>query len=99
MGKDDKTGLLSPEVTDEVAKLLTGIPADIKMSDLTPEKAQATFGQGSPAYDPWYILRAADAPRWGVGPTTASKILHRKRPHLIPIWEVVIGKRSPGTSG
>lgn len=62
------------------------------MSDLTPEQAQARLGKGSPAHTLWGVLRADDAPRWGIGTTTASKILHRKRPHLIPIWDVVIGQ-------
>ena len=95
-------GLRDPEITKTVARLLADIPVDIKMSDLTPEEAQAAFGKSSPAWDLWHVLRATEAPnRWDIGPTIASKIMARKRPHLIPIWDEiigqVIGKRSPRT--
>lgn len=83
-------GLLDPAVTAQVTKLLADIPTDIKMSDLTQEEAQARLGKGSPAYDLWHVLRADG--RWGVGSTIASKIMARKRPHLIPIWDDIIGQ-------
>jgi hypothetical protein len=83
-------GLLDPEVAAKVTKLLARIPVDIKMSDLDPEKAQTHLGKGSPAYDLWHILRADG--RWGIGATIASKIMARKRPHLIPIWDDIIGQ-------
>jgi hypothetical protein len=85
-------GFRDPAVAKQITALLFKIPTDLQMSDLTPEQAQARLGKGSPAHTLWGVLRADDAPRWGVGPTTASKILHRKRPHLIPIWDVVIGQ-------
>ena len=30
--------------------------------------------------------------RWGLGPTTTSKIIARKRPHLIPIEDSVVNR-------
>jgi hypothetical protein len=83
-------GLLDPVVTAKVTKLLADIPTDIKMSDLTPEDAQTTLGKGSPAWELWHVLRADG--RWDIGPTIASKIMARKRPHLIPIWDEIIGQ-------
>jgi len=85
-------GLQTPAVTEQIRQLLSDIPTDIKMSDLSPEEARHLLGKGSNANKLWGILRADDATRWGVGPTTASKIMARKRPHLIPIWDVVIGQ-------
>lgn len=93
-------GFREPAVAKQITDLLSKIPTNLHMSDLSPEQAQTRLGKGSPAHALWGVLRADDAPRWGDGPTTASKILHRKRPHLIPIWDVVIGqvigKRSSG---
>jgi hypothetical protein len=37
-------------------------------------------------------LRRTPKTRWDVGATIASQILARKRPHLIPIWDKVIGR-------
>jgi hypothetical protein len=90
-------GLSDPEVAKEITRLLALIPTDTRMSDLTPETARANLDKGSPAWDLWHILRADG--RWDVGPTIASKLMARKRPHLIPIWDdiigQVIGKRGP----
>jgi hypothetical protein len=92
-------GLADPTVAARITELLAKIPTDTKMSDLTTEEAQATLGKNSPSCDLWQILRADGARRWDVGPTIASKIMARKRPNLIPIWDdiigQVIGKRGP----
>lgn len=85
-------GFQEPAVAEQISELLSLIPTDIKMSDLTPADAREHLGKDSYAYKLWGVLRADDATRWGVGPTTASKIMARKRPHLIPIWDVVIGQ-------
>lgn len=85
-------GFQEPAVAKQITELLTRIPSDRKLSELTKEQAQDLLGKESAAVRLWRVLRATDAPRWGVGPTTASKILARKRPHLIPIWDVVIGQ-------
>lgn len=61
------------------------------MSRLTTEEAQERLGKGSPAWLLWQELRRTPKTRWDVGATIASKILARKRPHLIPIWDKVIG--------
>lgn len=74
-----------------IQKLLADIPTDVKMSRLTAAEAEATLGEGSPAWLLWQELRRTPKTRWDVGATTASKILARKRPHLNPIWDKVIG--------
>ena len=77
-------GLADPTVAARITELLAKIPTDTKMSDLTPEEAQATLGKGSPSYDLWHILRADGAPRWDVGPTIASKIMAPQAPKPHP---------------
>lgn len=88
-------GLQEKPLAAKIRDLLEKIPpTDVKMSDLTVAKAEATLGgEGSPAWLLWNELRRTPKTRWDVGgATTASKILSRKRPHLIPIWDKVIGK-------
>lgn len=76
---------------DEISTLLAQIPADIDLANLAAEDFASTMGQGSAAIQLWRLLRQSDDERWGIGPTTASKIMARKRPRLIPIYDSVIG--------
>jgi hypothetical protein len=85
-------GLKEPATAARVADLLSKIPTDRKMSDLTAEQAQALLGKGSHAVSLWGELRRTPTTRWEIGATTASKIMARKRPHLIPIWDEIIGQ-------
>lgn len=39
----------------------------------------------------WRVLRSSADDRWGVGATTASKIMARKRPALVPIYDSEVG--------
>jgi hypothetical protein len=84
-------GLQEQPLAAHIQELLAGIPTNVKMSHLTVEQAQERLGEGSPAWLLWKELRRTPKTRWDVGATTASKILARKRPHLIPIWDKVIG--------
>lgn len=84
-------GLQEQPLAAHIEKLLADIPTDVKMSELTVQQAQERLGEGSPAWLLWKELRRTPKTRWDVGATIASKILARKRPHLIPIWDKVIG--------
>ncbi|KRE77784.1 MULTISPECIES: DUF6308 family protein [Micrococcaceae] len=84
-------GLQEELLAGKIRDLLADIPTDVKMSDLTVAEAEATLGEGSPPWLLWQELRRTPKTRWDVGATTASKIMARKRPHLIPIWDKVIG--------
>jgi hypothetical protein len=84
-------GLLETK-TEEITKSLSAIPADLNLAELKREEFQEILGKGSPAHELWRLLRGSDSGRWGIGPTTASKIMARKRPNLIPIWDSVIGR-------
>lgn len=75
-GPDVVRGLLGPD-TGDIPKLLKKLAAKAPLwesHDLTP------------AYTLWASLTSFD----GVGPTKASKLLARKRPHLMPILDSVI---------
>ena len=66
---------------DHYAELLTQIGPD---RDLTDERAPAT-----PAWPAWRLdTELRQLP--GIGRTIASKLLARKRPRLLPIWDSVI---------
>jgi len=66
---------------DEMSPLLADIPhTPIEEVDLE------ALSQGSAAYRLWGALRQIK----GIGPVTASKLLARKRPHLVPIFDRVV---------
>ncbi|WP_404289856.1 DUF6308 family protein [Glutamicibacter arilaitensis] len=78
--------------SEQLGKQLTRIPIDLRFEELTEGEFQKFLAEDSPADKLWNILRQ-HGDRWGVGQTTASKILARKRPHLIPIFDSVIAER------
>jgi hypothetical protein len=77
----------------EIQALLSQIPVDAKLETVTGTEFAALLGEDSPALQLWRLLRQTGNP-WGVGPTTTSKLLARKRPHLIPIYDSVVRKRT-----
>ena len=82
-------GILKTHSKD-ISKLLLDIPRDIDLADLEANQFEEILGDNSPADKLWRLLRAFESPRWGIGPTTASKIMARKRPRLIPIYDSVV---------
>lgn len=80
-------------ILDGLAEDLEGhlkcLPVEARFEDLTHEQFQEYLGDSGPAAAAWSLLRQPGA-RWGVGQTTASKILARKRPHLVPIYDSVV---------
>lgn len=75
-----------------ISELLTKINPEMKLEDVTDEQFACRLGKESPARALWDLLRrnAPDEQRWYVGETLASKIMARKRPHLIPIDDSVV---------
>lgn len=65
-----------------------------ELKDLSEDEFVQHLGPKSPAQKLWDRLRRNDRPddRWGIGPTRASKIMARKRPHLIPIEDSVVDR-------
>lgn len=80
-------GLLETHAA-RVSELLDAIPADLDLADADIEVLNAP---DSPASELWDLVRGKRHGKWGVGQTTASKILARKRPKLIPIYDSVVG--------
>lgn len=76
-----------------ISELLGDIKSTLKLEDVESEASfDALLGAESPALALWDLLRrnADGEDRWDVGPTIASKIMARKRPHLIPIDDSVV---------
>ncbi|UWX96790.1 DUF6308 family protein [Arthrobacter zhaoxinii] len=85
-------GLLDERRVD-ISALLSRIPFDLDLADLKDGDFEAVLGVGSPAWKLWDVLRGNDLEekeKWGIGPTRASKLMARKRPRLIPIWDSVV---------
>lgn len=76
---------------DEISALLASIPVDLDLNDVPADRFEDVLGQGSTAHRLWHVLRGTETGRWDIGPTTASKLMARKRPRLIPIYDSVVG--------
>lgn len=63
-------------------EFLTKLPTDVDLVDIEWD----ALADGGPAASLWRHLRQLD----GVGPTTTSKLMARKRPRLIPVYDSVI---------
>jgi hypothetical protein len=75
--------LLEGVLGDEVARWLALIPTNVAIHD---EAAAEALGRHSPAWMAWELL---DEPH-DMGPTKVSKLLARKRPGLVPVWDDVV---------
>lgn len=73
----------------KISQHLEMLPLELNLADLTPDEFERYLGKKSPGTLLWRELRAEG--RWGVGATTASKLMARKRPQLVPIYDSVIG--------
>lgn len=76
---------------ERISELLELLPADVDLANLSQVQFDALLGECSPALELWQLLRGDSSDRWGIGPTTASKIMARKRPRLIPIFDSAVG--------
>lgn len=74
-----------------ISDLLAQIPANVDMADVQKNDFDKLFGNDSPATQLWHVLRGRDTGRWGMGETRTSKLMARKRPKLIPIYDSVVG--------
>lgn len=76
-----------------ISELLSNIDPTLKLEEVRDEgDFEAVLGKNSSAQALWDLLRRnnPEAKRWNLGATTASKIMARKRPHLIPIDDSVV---------
>lgn len=74
---------------EQISALLRQIPADLAMHDA----AWGTYADGSAATELWRLLCSCGGKH---RPITANKLLARKRPHLLPVYdsqvEALLGK-------
>lgn len=75
--------LLEGGLGRELSGLLAEIPAD---ASLGTGDARSLVGKGREADQAWHLLEAQDDVGW----VTAGKLLARKRPRLIPVWDHVV---------
>ncbi len=75
--------LLESELSSTIAALLAEIPPELSLVD---DDAPAMLDDSGPAAELWRVVREVD----GFGQTRTSKLLGRKRPRLIPIYDSVV---------
>jgi hypothetical protein len=70
----------------EISGLLADIPVGVSLADAG---ADEFIAEGRPAWELWRLLREIHPPlhRNRLGPVAAGKLLARKRPHLIPVYD------------
>ena len=75
----------------EISSLLARIPVDVKLTD---DGAGELIARDSPAWELWHLLRGIKPRlhRSRLGPVAAGKLLARKRPHLIPVYDSHVKK-------
>jgi hypothetical protein len=76
--------VLEPAGHNPYSSLLSQIPQDIELADAE----ERHIAEDSPAWNLWRSLREVD----GIGTIGAGKLLARKRPQLLPVYDSVIKK-------
>ncbi|MDO8150183.1 DUF6308 family protein [Isoptericola sp. b408] len=66
----------------EIDTLLAALPDRVDLVDVDP----STIDESWPAWRLWSELRSVP----GIGWVTAGKLLARKRPHLVPVYDTVV---------
>ncbi len=83
--------LLEPELRSTISALLAQIPPELTLVD---NDAPTMLDKSGPATELWWAVRKV---RY-FGPTRTSKLLARKRPRLIPVYDSVVASEL-GLSG
>ena len=72
----------------QVRELLRRIPADLDIWEVSADRFDSELGPDSPAWQLWEIIsEQQDGAGFAGMYVTASKLLHGKRPRLIPIYD------------
>jgi hypothetical protein len=74
-----------------ISDLLAQIPADLDMADVQADEFDKVLGEASPALQLWHVLRGRDTGRRGMCVTRTSKLMARKRPLLVPVYDSAVG--------
>jgi hypothetical protein len=79
---------LRGEGRPHVQQLLRRIPADLDIWEVPADRFDGELGPGSPAWHLWELIaHRQDGAGFAGKYVTASKLLHGKRPRLIPIYD------------
>lgn len=70
--------------SSRLSELLRAIPADVRLGEIRPDELGETWAPRGLYRE----LRSIGS----IGPTTASKLLARKRPHLVPVYDTVVDR-------
>jgi hypothetical protein len=71
----------------EISGLLAQIPVDVALAD---DEAEHLIAQGGPAWELWellYAIKPRPQDRNRLAAVAAGKLLARKRPHLLPVYD------------
>lgn len=72
----------------QVQQLLRDIPADLDIWEVPADRFDSVLGPDSPAWRLWQVISdLQDGAGFAGKYVTASKLLHGKRPRLIPIYD------------
>jgi Family of unknown function (DUF6308) len=76
--------ILGPD-GQEISHLLSQVPTDLDLVDVDPMLLNSSW----PAWQLWSLLMGVD----GVGWVTANKLVARKRPRLLPVYDTLVRKQ------
>lgn len=79
----------------QLTKTLVEIPEELSIEDprctYTLYAAEEETGEVAPLQELWNLLRRdPQGSKWGMGATTTSKLMARKRPGLVPVQDSVV---------
>jgi hypothetical protein len=77
--------MVEGEAAAEIGKLLQDVPTDRCIWEI--DEVQL-LDDRAPAWKLWPAIRS----HHDMGPTKTSKLLARKRPHLLPVWDQFVGE-------
>lgn len=81
-------GRLCGSDRDTVVDLLKRIPKDLDIWEIAPDEYATVLGPGTPASQLWQLIYELQSGARRAGRVvTAGKLMHGKRPHLIPIFD------------
>lgn len=86
------------ELSEELSSHLARLPLEARFEKLSQADFEKYLGDNGPAASIWNLLRQPGA-RWGAGQTIASKVIARKRLHLVPIYDSIVAEAAglPGS--
>lgn len=77
------------EINDQLEQHWNQVPTEVSIE--SPDCGQEIYSSTGELQEIWKLLRRDSQDNlWGMGPTTISKVMARKRPKLVPIQDRVV---------